>query len=178
MTWYWFPDNTVLCSFAAVSRLRLLEEILRGRGRWVEAIEAEAEKSAAVYPELGTIARDGWLGEPIEITDQNDLLQIERIRRAVFGGSPQRPTQHLGEAQTCHVILNWPEFRESFWITDDRDAQEYARARGITTRDTMDLFCEAVVEGLCPADEGFKLLHEMARLGRRLRLPIRPADLQ
>ncbi|MEU6716679.1 hypothetical protein ABZ897_34880 [Nonomuraea sp. NPDC046802] len=178
MTWYWFPDNTVLCNFAAVSRLRLLEEILRGRGRWVEAIEAEASKSKAIYPELGMVSQDGWLGEPIEITDLNESRQIEQVRRAVFGGSPQRPTQHLGEAQTCHVILNWSQFRGSFWITDDRDAGEYARARGITTRDTMDLFCEAAVEGLCSAEEGFKLLHEMTRLGRHLRLPNRPADLQ
>ncbi|MDP4502622.1 hypothetical protein [Nonomuraea turcica] len=178
MTWYWFPDNTVLCNFAAVSRLRLLEETLRGRGRWVEAIEAEASKSKAVFPELNTIAQDGWLGEPIEITNLNESRQVEQVRRAVFGGSFHRPTQHLGEAQTCHVILNWPQFRGSLWITDDRDAGEYARRQGITTRDTMDLFCEAIVDGLCTADEGFKLLHEMARLGRHLRLPSRPADLQ
>jgi hypothetical protein len=34
MTLYWFPDNTVLCNFAAVDGLALLEQILRGRGRW------------------------------------------------------------------------------------------------------------------------------------------------
>ena len=33
---YWFPDNTVLINFACVSRLDLLEEILRGRGRWTD----------------------------------------------------------------------------------------------------------------------------------------------
>jgi len=177
MTWYWFPDNTVLCNFAAVSRLRLLKEILRGRGRWVEAIYSEASNSAKVYPDLESIAQEGWLGEPITIDDEEDIKLVERIRRAVFGGSAQRPTQHLGEAQTCHVILNWPSFRGSFWVTDDRDAQEYARRRGITTRDTMDLLCEATVEGLCTRDEAFKLLHEMARLGRHLRLPDRPADI-
>lgn len=52
MTVYWFPDNTVLCNFASVSALPLLESILRGRGRWVEAIAAEAAKSAMIYPDL------------------------------------------------------------------------------------------------------------------------------
>ncbi|GGM89237.1 hypothetical protein GCM10010106_40740 [Thermopolyspora flexuosa] len=178
MTWYWFPDNTVLCNFAAVSRLRLLKEILRGRGRWVEAIYYEATNSARFYPELASIGRDGWLGEPIQIRDQAEVDLIEQVRRSVFGGSRQRPTEHLGEAQTCHVILNWPAFQGSFWVTDDRDALEYARRRGITTRDTMDLFCEATVEGLCTQDEAYKLLHEMARLGRHLRLPNRPEDIR
>ncbi|MEU7743546.1 hypothetical protein [Nonomuraea sp. NPDC049158] len=86
MTHYWFPDNTVLCNFACVSRLDLLESILRGRGRWAEAIAYEASRSARVYPELNSVARDRWLGDPIEIDDQGDVEQIERIRRAAFGG--------------------------------------------------------------------------------------------
>jgi len=178
MTWYWFPDNTVLCNFAAVSRLRLLRDILRGRGRWTEAICNEARASADYYPDLASISEEGWLGEPIVIDDPEEIELLERIRRSVFGGSPRKPTQHLGEAQTCHVILRRPDFRGSFWVTDDRDAQEYARRRGITTRDTMDLFCEATVEGLCTQDEAYKLLHEMARLGRHLRLPNRPEDIR
>ncbi|MDX6744516.1 hypothetical protein [Actinocorallia sp. A-T 12471] len=177
MTLYWFPDNTVFCNFASVSRLPLLQAVLRGRGRWVEAIASEATASGRFYPDLHSISRDGWLGEPIEITDYTEIAQIERLRRSVFGGSAAQPTKHLGEAQTCHVLLNRPEFAGSHWITDDRDASEYARAQGITTRDTMDLVSEAVAEGCCRRDEGYKLLHEMTALGRRLRIPTHPSHL-
>lgn len=34
-----FPDNTVLCNFAAIERLDLLIGWLRGRGRWTEAVQ-------------------------------------------------------------------------------------------------------------------------------------------
>ncbi|WP_326644633.1 hypothetical protein OG884_10810 [Streptosporangium sp. NBC_01755] len=177
MTWYWFPDNTVLCNFACVSGLPLLEEVLRGRGRWVEAIAYEAERSSRIYPDLATIARERWLGDPIEVDDAVEIDQIERVRRAVFGGSPNEPLKHLGEAQTCYVILNRMEFAGSFWITDDRDAQEYAHARGITTRDTMDLVSEAVADGCCTRDDGFKLLQRMRQEGRYLRVPPHPSHL-
>ncbi|MFC5823693.1 hypothetical protein [Nonomuraea insulae] len=122
MTWYWFPDNTVLCNFAAVDSLALLQQILRERGRWTEAIAFEATRSARFYPDLGKVANDGWLGDPIEIDNPLEAGQVERIRRAVFGGSPREPLKHLGEAQTCHVIRHWEACSGSFWITDDRDA--------------------------------------------------------
>ncbi|MEV0590865.1 hypothetical protein [Nonomuraea cavernae] len=177
MTYYWFPDNTVLCNFAAVSELPLLEKILRGRGRWVEAIAYEAERSSRVYPELSSIARDQWLGEPIEVDDPKAIREIDAIRRAAFGGTLREPLKHLGEAQTCYVMLNWPQFARSYWITDDRDAAEYARARGITTRDTAEIVSEGVQDGCCARDEGFKLLHQMREAGRHVRLPVHPSHL-
>ncbi|GAA1014447.1 hypothetical protein Aple_079290 [Acrocarpospora pleiomorpha] len=177
MTHYWFPDNTVLCNFACVSGLDLLEAILRGRGRWTEAIAYEATRSARIYPDLDNIARDGWLGDPIEIDDPTAIKHIDQIRRAAFGGSHREPLKHLGEAQTCYVILHGPEFNTSFWITDDRDAAEYARRQGITTRDTRDLISEGIQDGCCTRDEGFELLHKMSHAGRSLRLALRPTDL-
>jgi len=33
-----FPDNTVLCNFAAVDRLDLLQAVLNGRGRWTPTV--------------------------------------------------------------------------------------------------------------------------------------------
>ncbi|MGH3277686.1 MAG: hypothetical protein ACRDNW_00920 [Trebonia sp.] len=41
MTEHLFPDNTVLCNFAAVNRLDLLKSVLGGRGRWTEAVAYE-----------------------------------------------------------------------------------------------------------------------------------------
>ncbi|WP_083501656.1 hypothetical protein [Sphaerimonospora mesophila] len=176
MTWYWFPDNTVLCNFAAVDELQLLRRILRERGRWTEAIAYEVSRSAQFYPDLRSVASDGWLGEPIEI-DIDDAQQVERVRRAVFNGKQQEPLKHLGEAQTCHVIRNWPAYAGSYWITDDYDAQEYARNIGITTRDTAELISEGVNDGCCSRSEGYKLLQLMQQRGRSVRVPRSQANL-
>ena len=58
MTEHLFPDNTVLCNFAAVNRLDLLRSVLGGRGRWTEAVAYEASRSAAKLPPLLTLPFD------------------------------------------------------------------------------------------------------------------------
>lgn len=177
MTEFLFPDNTVLCNFAAVSRLDLLNSVLNGRGRWTEAVAYETTRSAQVLSDLGQLAADRWLGEPIEIDDASEIQQINAIRRAVFGGTDDKPLKHLGEAQTCFVILKWSEFAGSWWISDDREALRYARLQGITTRETIDLVSAAVLNGDIGSREGFVLMQQMVGQGRHLRLPGSPADL-
>ncbi|MEN8655989.1 hypothetical protein ABCR94_36840 [Streptomyces sp. 21So2-11] len=175
----WFPDNTVLCNFAAVDRLPLLEKVLDGRGRWTQAVAYEAEQSSLYHPGLCGISEAGWLGEPIEITDSRELAEVDRARRAVFGGVPSEPLKHLGEAETCVLITMRHELRDSVWITDDRSAGTYARRRGITTKETYDLMNEAVVDGLVTSEDGHGLLRAMVAAGRHLhRVSLRPSDLQ
>ena len=177
MTEFLFPDNTVLCNFAAVDSLDLLASVLRGRGRWTEAVAYEAGRSAQVLPALASLVAGPALGEPIEITAEADIQQVERIRRAVFGGTDDEPLRHLGEAQTCHVIKTWPELAGSWWISDDREALRYARFRGITTRETIDLVAMAVADGEISPSDGYALMLRMADAGRYLRLPASVADL-
>ncbi|SEK92292.1 hypothetical protein [Streptacidiphilus jiangxiensis] len=167
-TQWWFPDNTVLCNFAAVDRLALLEKVLDGRGRWSEAVAREARLSARHLPPLTGLVDGGALGEPIEITDAGVRTEVERLRRAVFGGDRRRPTQHLGEAETLALITKEPEFRRSVWISDDRDAARYARRRGITTLETYDLAAAAARERLITPVEAHDLLRRMTEAGRRL----------
>ncbi len=152
-----FPDNTVLCNFATIDRLDVLRTVLNGRGRWTEAVAYEASLSARTLTPLFRLPEEGWLGEPIEVTADADVRRIEQIRRAVFGGDETRPLQHLGEAQTCFVIKEWPEFSGSWWISDDREALRYARFQGITTRETIDLMTIAVASGDLGADVAFEL---------------------
>lgn len=177
MTLFLFPDNTVLCNFAAVNSLALLKSVLDGRGRWTEAVAYEANQSAQFLPGLRTLTADSWLGEAIEVSEASDVQQINRIRRAVFGGTDDQPLKHLGEAQTCHVILNWDEFAGSWWITDDKEALRYARFQGITTRETVDLVSMAVTDGHIAANDAFRLMQSMTRQGRHLRLPASAAAL-
>lgn len=155
MTEYLFPDNTVLCNFGAVGRLDLLESVLRGRGRWTEAVAHEAEQSVRAIPGLDDAVRRRWLGDPIEITAENDVKRVHGVRRAVFGGTDDQPFKHLGEAETCHIILNWTEFAGSWWISDDAEALRYARRQGITTRETADLVSTAVADGDLGSDVRF-----------------------
>lgn len=178
MTEFLFPDNTVLCNFASVNRLDLLESVLSGRGRWTEAVAYEASRSAQHLPALAQATVKDWLGEPIEIDDESDIRAINTVRRAVFGGTDDRPLRHLGEAQTCFVILNWSSLAGSWWISDDRESLRYARGRGITTRETIDLVAMAVVAGNLSAREGFDLMQQMTDEGRSVRLPRTAAELQ
>ncbi|MFT3860589.1 hypothetical protein [Micropruina sp.] len=165
-----FPDNTVLCNFAAVYRLDLLRDWLRGRGRWCEAVAHEASNSACVLPQLATIAADGWLGDPIEISDR-EAVSVERIRRVVMGGHSAKPLQHLGEAQTCHVIRTVAEFADSWWVSDDHDAVEYAKRQGILTYRTVDVMRMIVADGDLDAEQALALMRSMQAAGRSLFVP-------
>lgn len=178
MTEHLFPDNTVLCNFAAVDRLDLLKSVLGGRGRWTEAVAYEASRSAATLPPLRTLLSEGWLDEPIEINDPKDIQKIARIRRAVFDGTDDEPLKHLGEAQTCYVIKNWAPLAGSWWISDDRDALRHARFQKITTRETIDIMRIAVVDGDINTAEAFALMNQMADRDRWMRLPKSAEELR
>jgi predicted nucleic acid-binding protein len=177
MTEYLFPDTTVLCNFASVDRLDLLRSVLNGRGRWTAAVAYEVTRSSRVLPPLADVASDGWLGEPVEVDAEPDIVRVNQLRRAVFGGTDDQPLQHLGEAETCFVIRDWAAFAGSWWISDDRESLRFARFQGITTRETVDVVSIAVVNGDVTAEEGFELLKGMADHGRSLRLPRTAADL-
>jgi hypothetical protein len=178
MTEYLFPDNTVLCNFAAVNRLDLIKSVLNGRGRWTEAVAYEASRSASKLPALRELASEGWLDEPIEITRESDILAISRIRRSVFDGTDDEPLKHLGEAQTCYVIKNLARFAGSWWISDDGDAVRYAKLQGITTRETIDLMSMAVIDGDITARDAFDLMQRIADSDRYLRLPKSAEELR
>lgn len=172
-----FPDNTVLCNFAAVDRLDLLRDWLRGRGRWTEAVAYEAEQSAQVLPPLAQVVHDGWLGEPVTLTDKAAMLRIEHLRCDVFGGERSQPLKHLGEAQTCYLLKEVSQWQGSWWVTDDREALHFARRQGITSRETLDLVAAMVADAEITAQAAYDLLHSMVSANRSLRLPKSLDDL-
>lgn len=173
-----FPDNTVLCNFAAVERLDLLEGFLRGRGRWTDAVAYEAEQSGKyAYPNLATVADAGWLREPVEVVGDDANDHVEHLRRDVFGGDPDVPTMHLGEAQTCYLLKEVPAWRGSWWVSDDGDALDFARKQGFTTLETIDIVKHVVADGDLTAQAAWDLMQEMADHGRALRLPASVMDL-
>lgn len=173
-----FPDNTVLCNFAAVNRLDLLQSWLRGRGRWTAAVAHEAQRSSLILTALRPVLQEGWLGDPIEIDDPAAISRVETLRRVAFGGTLAKPTQHLGEAQTCFLLSEVSEFAGSWWITDDEDAYEYATRRNITSRRTVDIMRHIVADGDLAAGTAFALMHQMADRDRGLFVPQRASDLE
>lgn len=178
MSVYVFPDNTVLCNFACVSRVGLLVDHLRGRGRWVEAVADEAKQSSAYLPDLASLVGNASpLGEPIRFEDIDEGKAIDRLRRVVFGGVRAEPRRHLGEAQTCHLLLTHPEWAGSTWITDDGDAYRYARQQGIITRGTVDVFREIIADGDLTAHAAHEQLLAIDELRPGLPIPPRPTDL-
>lgn len=177
MSWV-FCDNTVLCNFAAIGRIELLESILRGRGRWTEAVEFEAKQSRGHHPDLGQLIDGGWLGDAMEAArSDDDAGQIERIRRSVFGGAPEKPTQHLGESETIFVIKNRIEFHGAWLISDDREAVAYGRAQGLITKQTIDLMADAVAMADINAEEAYELMLRMHDSGRAVELPVHAREL-
>lgn len=156
-----FPDNTVLCNFAAVKRIDLLVTWLRGRGRWTEAVAFEARRSARVLPDITRVIEGGWLGEPIEFDNEVDLQRIEHVRRDVFGGGSLAPLEHLGEAQTCHLLQTRTEWSGSVWVSDDRDALDYARFIGVPTMTTGLVMDSLVAEGDLSEVEAHRLSARM-----------------
>ncbi|MHA6622495.1 hypothetical protein [Pseudonocardia sp. DLS-67] len=120
----------------------------------------------------------GWLDEPIEITADAEVQRVNRVRRAVFGGTDDKPLQHLGEAETCVVIKEWAEFAGSWWISDDREALRYARFQGITTYETIDLLSMAVADGDVTDKHAYEVMVRMSKEGRSLRLPRSASDLR
>ncbi len=178
MSRFLFPDNTVLCNFAAVDRLDLLENFLRGRGRWTEAVAAETEASARILPALGPLVTAGWLGDPIVVDRAADIAAVELVRLNVFGGRSSRRTEHLGEAQTCHVIATWKEFAGSVWISDDRASLDFADARGMTAWETIDIVRCIIADGDLTPQAAYDVMIDMADADRALTLPNNPGDLR
>lgn len=158
-----FPDNTVLCNFAAVHRLDLLRDWLRGRGRWTDAVAHEANLSARYLPDLRTLETEGWLGIPIEIVDATAIEAVERKRRIVFGGSVAEPRKHLGEAQTCYLLAE--------------DAFEHAVDLGIQAYRTIDIMRHIVADGDLTSVQAFGIMQAMTTRQRSLFVPPTHRDL-
>ena len=168
-------DNTVFCNFGAVGRMDLLEIALHGRGRVTEAVQGEMEDSACILSGVQAAIGAPWLGSAVKILEGR--VHVERLRRDVFGGSGKKSRQHLGEAESCYLLLEDPRFDGAWWASDDRDSLDYARDNGIVTRETMDLVAEAVRAGAITPGDAITLMRSMAGAGRHPRQPVSIEEL-
>lgn len=164
-----FPDTTVVVNFAAIDELDLLRRYLHDDGRVVEAVHYEITRSKERVPHLARLDLEQWFGDPVAFDSDADIAAIDGVRIGVFGGSAAEPLKHLGESQTVRAITSRSEFSDATWITDDRDAFQFARARMIVTRDTMDVLEVLVANAELSPDRAYFICMEMLDAGRSLR---------
>ena len=165
-------DNTVLCNFASVGRLGLLEAVLDGRGRLTVAVNQEMERSVASLPGLVSAVGAPWLGDPFLVGDGHGNVKVWRQGR--LAGTKNDPLAHLGEAGSFHVLEKWPELHDSWFATDDRRAVLVAR-QGIVVGLTSDLLAMAARCHLIAPAEALDLIVDMEQAGRH---PLRPGSVQ
>ncbi|BBH64809.1 hypothetical protein ACTI_14940 [Actinoplanes sp. OR16] len=162
-------DTCTLANFAAVDRLDLLRERYGHRARWTETIRWEITRGVGAAPYLQRVLQAEWLGEPVEISDSTSALtEINNIRRGL-GALGSSPTRHLGEAEIIYHLQHVDV--GAFFVTDDREALNFARRRGLFTFDTHKIMeeCFSCSEVGCP--EAFELLQQMAASDRGVRVP-------
>lgn len=106
----------------------------------------------------------GWLGEAIDI---ENVDAVEHLRQDVFGGLPEEPLKHLGEAETCW-LLREPVYADSWWVTEDGDAHDYGVRSGLRTLRTFEALQHIVADGDLRPDQALALMRAMVGAGRNL----------
>lgn len=176
-TTFFFPDTTIPINFAVIGRLDLLKVYLAGRGRVTQAVRAELRKSSGHYPNLSTLDLAEQFGEPVALDSEADIRAVSQLRLR-FATSNDKPTSHLGESETLHVLTSRAEFRSSRFATEDRAAFEMAGKLGVLRHNTMGIFRELVGRGELDAQQAFDLLVEIEESEYERTLIERPNRLQ
>ena len=176
-TTYFFPDTTVPINFAVIGRLDLLKIYLSGRGRVTQAVRAEVKKSSEHGPNLIGLDVVEQFGDPIVLDSEPDIHAVQQMRLRFATGS-DKPTSHLGESETLHLLRTRDEFRTSRFATEDRAAYEVAGALGVLRHNTMEVFQDLVGRAELSAEEAFELLVEIETSKHERTLIARPSRLQ
>jgi predicted nucleic acid-binding protein len=163
-------DACSLQNFATVDRLHLLEARFQGRAIWVRAVEYEVRRGIEQTRCLERVLRCTWLGDPVDVPtdDVLALVRVEELRRAL-GGRADRPTEHLGEAESMYYIETVQ--RSAIFVTDDRPALDFARNRGIAVMSAAEVLHECYTHREIDCPNAYELLQEMAAHGRGVYVP-------
>ncbi len=165
-----FPDNTVLVNFGLLGRVDLFGELVDGRGAWTNAIAEECARSAR-QPGLEALARiPVLLGAPLMPTksERIDTLALRQQMADPF----DPPHRHLGEAEAITMIA--ARGIAAAFVTDDGGARREAAKHRIPLATTGDLLRLAVRVSKIDPGDGWDLVLELRRLGRKV--PSMPGD--
>ena len=116
-------------------------------------IESECARSAQLSGLEQLHLIPGILGEAIIPTG------AERVDTAIYRYPTDASSAHLGEAETCAIILN--RSLAARFVSDDLGAIRLAQSLGIETFTTADLLRLAVRVGFVTSAEGWRMLAEL-----------------
>lgn len=153
-------DTGPLSAFALVERLDLLETRYSGNVTWAIEVRDEIQRGTADLAELAAVLNAAWLGDPIRLSDPEDLALLELFRWAL-GGSRHDFLSHRGEAATVAIALrnNWTA------VLDDLDARRLAKAKDVEILGTLGILKAVARDGAITSQEAWRLFVEMRRLG-------------
>jgi len=144
--------------------MALLETLLAGHGNWTVTIAAECADGARM-PGLEDMAlAERFLGDPI-VPTQGERITT-RLIRARLAGVGDKPTDHLGEAETFAVISS--RAMNAIFVTDDVRAARLARTLELNTFSTAEVFKLAVHAKYLTVDGAWNHLEDLRRNGRIL----------
>ncbi|MGH8527029.1 MAG: hypothetical protein ACREXY_23340 [Gammaproteobacteria bacterium] len=169
-----FFDANTLINFAVIDRLDILGRRYEGCAAWTDGVQFEVKRGVQSDRRIQRVLDVPWLGSPVEIEGVADLTRVELLR-ACLSGSSSRPTKHLGEAQT--IFLLETSYESSIFITDDRPAADFARRRGLSVMDSVDVLRECYWKGEVGCPEAYDLLVEISHQGRGVRVPTHHSDV-
>ncbi len=174
---YFFPDTTIPVNFAVIGRLDLLNAYLSGRGRVTQSVRAELKKSSEHVPNLNKLDFAKQFGQPIILDTEADVRGVS-LMRSRFATSADKPTKHLGESETLHLLTSYEEYRSSRFATEDRAAYEVAGSLGVLRHNTFEIFQDLVGRSEIGAEEAFELLEAIEASPYERTLIARPQRLQ
>lgn len=147
-------DNTAISNFCFVGRMDILRE--RYGGRLVVTQEILNEAQSGPDPrEVEHAKGEGWIELRKIYADSPEYGTFVELRSRGFG---------LGEASAiavCSAGGTW------VFISDDLDARNEARRRGVAVVGTYGVLARHVAEGRLSLEEGNRLLRRMIDEGFR-----------
>jgi predicted nucleic acid-binding protein len=161
-----FPDNTVLVNFGHLGQMTLLEELVRGRGRWTATVAEECERSADVKGLEVLAMVPGFLGEPLRPGSPAEYLMVEKIRIEMLSPGDNR-YKNLGEAETLAIMTSRFSAGAVF-VSDDGPALRKATSLGVRTCTTYDLIALAARAGRLEITDAWNGLMRLRRMPRAL----------
>lgn len=149
----------------------LIRAALGSNARWVSAVAFEARRSAPHVSALDYTTCRNWLGDTIDVDEPSDIDAVETLRLAL-GGTRRKPLQHLGEAQSLHVIQTRPDLDGAIFVSDDSSAVDLARRNGIPVWTTRHILRTCYDTGHIGCPDAYDLLRDLREIhDRGVRVP-------
>ncbi len=132
-------DSAPLSCFARANKLVLLEQLTSNHERvTTRAVLEELDEGARDHPALRQVHALEWLR--VEAVDGLPELRLFAEYARVLGSG----SHNIGEA----TVLAWAEAHRAIAFTDDGDAVNIGRRRGVEIKRTLSLVASGVKRGL------------------------------